>query len=265
MTDQRLPISVCMIAGNEANRIRRALDSVTGWTSEIIVATDDKTTDGTEQIAESCGAKVFREPWKGHATHRNFASEKATQPWLLALDADEEISPALRDEIIQTVSRADTNPKFAAYSFPRCTLFCGRWIRHGDWYPDRKVRFWRRDQAHWAGDHLHEKLLVQGAIGRLQRELLHYSMDNLDHYTRKTISVSNLFVRQKLERGLRSSLPEMWIRPWWRFVRSYFLRLGFLDGWQGYAIARMIAFETFLRYAKVREAQLQKLKNESRS
>jgi glycosyltransferase involved in cell wall biosynthesis len=265
VTDQRLPISVCMIAGNEANRIRRALDSVFGWTGEIIVVTDDKTTDGTEHIAESCGATVFREPWKGHAAHRNFASEKATQPWLLALDADEEVSPALRDEIIQTVSRADTNPKFAAYNFPRCTLFCGRWIRHGDWYPDRKVRLWRRNQAHWAGDHLHEKLLVQGVIGRLRGDLLHYSMDSLDHFTRKSIMVSDLFVRQKLKHDLQSSLLEMWIRPWWRFVRSYFLRLGFLDGWQGYAIARMIAFETFLRYAKVREAQLQKLKNESRS
>jgi glycosyltransferase involved in cell wall biosynthesis len=253
-----------MIAGNEASRIRRALDSVAEWVAEIIVVTDDKTTDGTEQIAESYGAKVFCESWKGHAAHRNLASEKATQSWLLALDADEEISPALRDEIIQTIPRAEINSKFAAYSFPRCTLFCGRWIRHGDWYPDRKVRFWRRGHAHWAGDHLHEKLLVQGPIGRLQNELRHYSMDNLDHFTRKTITVSNLFLREKLERGSRSSFLEMWIRPWWRFVRSYFLRLGFLDGWQGYAIARMIAFETFLRYAKVREARLSQTKSANR-
>jgi glycosyltransferase involved in cell wall biosynthesis len=265
VTDQCPPISVCMIAGNEAQRIRRALDSVAGWVGEIIVATDEKTTDGTEQIAGSFGAKIFREPWKGHAAHRNFVSDKAAQPWILALDADEEIPPALRDEIIQAISRAEINSKFAAYSFPRCTLFCGRWIRHGDWYPDRKVRLWQRGQARWSNVQLHEKLLVEGAVGWLENDLLHYSMDDLDHFTRKSLMVSNLFVREKLERYSQSNTLEMWIRPWWRFTRGYFLRLGFLDGWQGYAIARMIAFETFLRYAKLREAQAQKKQGDSRS
>lgn len=254
-----------MIVGNEAARIRRALESVSGWTSEIIVATDEKTTDGTEQIAESFGAKIFRQPWKGHAAHRNFASEKATQPWILALDADEEIPPALRDEIIQAISRADEKLKFAAYSFPRCTLFCGRWIRHGDWYPDRKMRLWRRDQARWSDTLLHEKLLVQGQIGQLKNDLLHYSMDDFDHFARKSLMVSNLFVREKLDHHSQSNVVEIWIRPWWRFMRGYFLRLGFLDGWQGYAIARMIAFETFLRYAKLHEAQAQKEQGGSRS
>jgi glycosyltransferase involved in cell wall biosynthesis len=262
--NQSLPISVCLIAGNEAARIRRALDSVSGWTSEIIVATDDNVTDGTEQIAESYGAKVFREPWKGHAAHRNFASEKAIQPWLLGLDADEEVSPALRDEIIQTITLTSTNPAYAAYNFPRCTLYCGRWIRHGDWYPDRKVRLWRRGAAHWVGGSLHEKLVVQGAIGKLRGDLLHYSMENLDHHTRKSITVSNLFLNRERERHRRANLFELWFRPWWRFMRGYVLRLGFLDGWQGYVIARMVAFETFLRYAKVHEAQLLQAENANR-
>ena len=253
--NQPLPISVCLIAGNEAQRIHRALDSVSGWTSEIIVVTDDKTTDGTEQIAESCGAKVFREPWKDHATHRNFASGKAAQPWLLGLDADEVVSPKLRAEIQKLFAEPEKLARFAAFSFPRCTLYCGRWIRHGDWYPDRKIRLWRRGQALWVGGSLHEKLVVQGAIGRLRGDLLHYSMENLDHHTRKSITVSNLFLNRELERQRRANLFELCFRPWWRFVRGYFLRLGFLDGWQGYVIARMVAFETFLRYAKVRETQ----------
>ena len=260
---QYLPISVCLIAGNEAHRIRRALDSVSGWVAEIIVATDDKTTDGMDKIAESYGAKVFRQPWKGHTAHRNFASEKATQPWLLGLDADEVISPALREEIIAALTNSKTNSPPAAYSFPRCTLYCGRWIRHGDWYPDRKVRLWRRGHAHWAGGSLHEKLIVQGAIGKLRGDLLHYSMENLDHHTRKSITVSNLFLNRELERRRRVNLFELWFRPWWRFVRGYVLRLGFLDGWQGYVIARMVAFETFLRYAKVHEAQPDQAKDSS--
>ena len=262
--NQLLPISVCIIAGNEAARIRRTLDSVAGWVAEIIVVTDDKVTDGTDKIAGACGAKVFCQPWKDHAAHRNFASEQATQPWLLGLDADEVVSPKLRVEIISALTQSKANTLPAAYSFPRCTFFCGRWIRHGDWYPDRKVRLWQRGQAHWGGGHLHEKLIVNGRIESLRGDLMHYSMDSLDHFTRKSITVSNLFVRQKLERGQPASSLEMWVRPWWRFVRGYFLRLGFLDGWQGYAIARMVAFETFLRYAKVREAQLSQVENTSR-
>ncbi|MBU6409754.1 MAG: glycosyltransferase family 2 protein [Verrucomicrobia bacterium] len=251
---ERLPISVCMIAGNEARRIRRALESVAGWTSEIVVVIDDKVTDGTGKIAESYGAKVFSQPWNGHSAHRNFAAEQATQSWLLGLDADEEVSHKLRGEIISAVARLETDSP-DAYSFPRCTLFCGRWIRHGDWYPDRKVRLWRRGRAKWSGA-LHEKLVVEGRVEKLRGDLLHYSMDSLDHFTRKSIMVSGLFVRQKLEQGAPPGALEMWLRPWWRFVRGFVFRLGFLDGWQGYAIARMVAFETFLRYAKLREARL---------
>jgi glycosyltransferase involved in cell wall biosynthesis len=255
----RLPLSVCIIAGNEAQRIRRALESVADWAGEIVVATDNSVTDGTGDIARSYGAKVICEPWQGHASHRNLAAEKATQPWLLALDADEAVSPALRDEIIHavTVDPPQANSKYAAYSFPRCTFYCGRWIRHGDWYPDRKVRLWQRGRGLWQGSP-HENLVVQGQIGHLRCELLHYSMDSLEHQTRKTITSTDYFIRQCEARGRKVSLADLAFRPWWRFVRGYFLRLGFLDGWQGYAIAWMTAFYTFLRYARVRESQLPK-------
>ncbi len=154
-----------MIAGNEAHRIRRALDSVAGWTGEIIVVTDHNVTDGTGEIAASYGAKVFCEPWQGHAAHRNFASGNATQPWLLAIDADEVVSPALRDEIVRLFELNKFNPPCAAYRFPRCTFYHGRWIRHGDWYPDRKARLWQRGRGRWAGS-LHEKLMVEGRVER---------------------------------------------------------------------------------------------------
>jgi glycosyltransferase involved in cell wall biosynthesis len=244
-----------MIAGNEAHRIRRALESVAGWTSEIIVVVNDDVADGTDRIAASYGAKVFREPWKGHVAQKNSAVQKAACDWVLGLDADEEVSAALRDEIIRTIIRARPNPAYAAYNFPRCTFYCGRWIRHGDWYPDRKVRLCRRGHAEWSGVDPHDAMVVNGRVGRLKHDLLHYSMENLEHHARKTNAYSNAFARWHGEPGRHVSLVEMWFRPWWRFVRCYFLRLGFLDGWQGYVIARMIAFETFLRYAKVHEAQ----------
>ncbi len=254
---QPLPISVCMIAGNEAHRIRRALDSVAGWTSEIIVVLNQDVDDGTDKIAESFGAKVFREPWKGYGPQKNSAVDKATQPWLLGLDADEVVSPELRDEISRVFALEKT-ADCTAFSFPRCTFYCGRWIRHGDWYPDRKVRLWRRGHGSWSNTQLHETLLVEGQVGRLRNDLLHYSMESLAHQTRKTLSSADHFVQEYEKRGRGVSMIDLAIRPWWRFVRAYFLKLGFLDGWQGYAIAWMTAFYTFLRYARVREAQMQK-------
>jgi len=254
---QSLPISVCLIAGNEAHRIRRTLESVAGWTSEIIVVLNDDVNDGTDQIAETFGAKVFREPWQGHIAQKNSAAEKTSGDWLFSLDADEVVSPELREEIHDLFSSPEKLAPFNSFSLPRCSFYLGRWIRYGDWYPDRKIRLWRRQVGTWGGANPHDELLVQGAVGRLHADLLHYSMDSLNHHVRKSIAYSDTFALQQTECGRDVGTLQLWFRPCWRFVRSYFLRLGFLDGWQGYVIARMVAFETFLRYAKVRAAQAQ--------
>jgi glycosyltransferase involved in cell wall biosynthesis len=250
---EQQPISVCMISGPESRRIRRALESVAGWTTEIIVVLNEEVADGTDQIAHEFGAKVYRERWKGYVPQKNSAAEKASQPWLLGLDADEVVSPGLQREIADAIAAEARCPRHAAYSFPRCTFFAGKWIRHGDWYPDRKVLLWRRGHARWAGVEPHAALEVSGSVGRLKHDLQHYSMENLDHFVRKSIDYSDYFVRHAAAMGLQASCLDIWGRSLWRFVRSYFLRLGFLDGWQGYCIARMTAFQTFLRYAKLRE------------
>lgn len=255
MTDQRLPISICMIAGNEAARIRRALESVAGWTSEIIVVLNDDVADNTDKIAESFGAKIFRESWKGFVAQKNSSAQKAAQEWILGLDADEVVSPELRSEIQKLFSEPEKLKNFNAFSFPRRSFYCGRWIRHGDWYPDRKIRLWRRDHARWGGTDPHDAVIVNGRIGKLKSDLLHFSMENLKHHVRKAMIYSDIFAQQNLERGKSAGAFSLWFRPRWRFIRGYFLRLGFLDGWQGYVIARVTAFETFLRYAKLREAR----------
>jgi glycosyltransferase involved in cell wall biosynthesis len=252
---RKLPVSICIIAGNESARIRRALESVAGWAQEIIVVLNDDVNDGTDKIAESFGAKIFRESWKGHVAQKNSAAQKAAQEWILGLDADEVVSAELYGEIENLLSEPEKLKSFAAFSFPRCTFYCGHWIRHGDWYPDRKVRLWRRGDAQWGGIDPHDAVLVNGRVGKLKNDLLHYSMEDLNHHVRKIISYSDIFARQKLETGQNVSGLTLWFRPWWRFVRGYFLRLGFLDGWQGFAIARLVAMETFLRYAKIREAR----------
>ncbi|MGA2244865.1 MAG: glycosyltransferase family 2 protein [Verrucomicrobiota bacterium] len=248
----KLPISVCIVAGNEAHRIRATLDSVKDWTCEIVLAIDDHVTDGTDTIGSAWGAKLVSQPWKGHAAHRNFAADHATQPWLLAIDADEVVSGKLRDEIIAIFQghRGDALP--AAYSFPRLSFFAGRWIRHGDWYPDRKVRLWRKTAGQWEGDP-HEKLVLKGDVVRLRGDLFHYSNENIDQMLGKIEVVSSLFVRQCEFRGRAVGWTDLAVRPFWKFFRAYFIRRGFLDGWPGYFIAWVNAFSTVARYAKVIE------------
>jgi len=251
----KLPISVCIVSGAEAHRIGRALESVAGWVSEIIVVVDDRTQDGTEKVVEEFGGKVFREPWKGFIGQKNSATEKASQPWLLGLDADEAVSARLRTELHQLFQ--DNPDRSNAYSMPRCSFYLGRWIRHGDWYPDRCTRLWRRGHGCWAGEEPHACPEVEPPVGRLKGDLLHYTMESYERQIAKTVAYADDFVNTCRANGRRISALDLWFRPTFRFLRSYLFRLGFLDGWQGYSIAWMTAFYTFLRYAKAKAAQVE--------
>jgi len=244
-----------MISGAEAGRIGRALESVADWTSELIVVLNEEVRDGTEEIARRHGAKVFREPWKGHIAQKNSAAEKAAGEWLFGLDADETVSPGLRAEIESALARPTLNERVAAFSFPRVSWFCGRWIRHGDWYPDRQTRLWRRGRACWGGIDPHDKLMVDGAVGKLRGELHHFSAESINRRLQKIIPFSDEFVRQHSDAGRRPGPFDLVGRPWWRFLRAYVIRRGFLDGWQGYYIASHTAFATLARYAKLCEAR----------
>lgn len=250
---KKLPISVCIISGAEVRRIGRALESVAGWTQETIVVLNEEVQDGTEELAARAGASVSREPWKGFVGQKNSAQTKASQPWILGLDADEVVSPSLREELFRLF---DASPETrAAYSLPRCTYYFGRWIRHGDWYPDRCVRLWQRGRAQWVGVDPHARLEVQGETGRLRHDLLHYTTETLNYQITKTVAYADDFARHSVQTGKKIRFADLLVRPAWRFVRGYFFKLGFLDGWQGYTIAWLTAFYTFLRYARAREGQ----------
>ena len=244
-----------MISGAEASRIDRALKSVSGWVGEIIVVVNAEVTDGTDEIARAHGAKIFREPWRGFIAQKNCAADRATNPWLLNLDADEVVSHALADEIAITVS--GNGSAHAAYEFPRCTFYCGRWIRHGDWYPDRVCRLWKRGTANWGGEEPHARLEVRGEVGRLRSDLLHYSNESIARQLAKVSPYHEEFVKRRLASGRSAGAFEFTVRPGWRFVRAYLLRLGFLDGWQGFYIAALSSFSTLTRFALVREAREQ--------
>lgn len=249
-----LPISVCTISGPEAGRIARALDSVAGWASEMIVVLNEEVQDGTEEIAKRHGATVYREPWKGYIGQKNSAAEKAACPWIMDLDADEAVSPDLRDEIGAVLGNG-RDGGIAAFNVPRLSWYCGRWIRHGDWYPDRQTRLWRRGQAKWGGVDPHAILKVSGRVQKLKGDLHHFSRESINVHLQKIAPFSDEFVRQHAN-DPAPGLVTMAARPLWRFVRAYFLRLGFLDGWPGYYIAAHNAFGTLVRYAKLREARL---------
>src|ERR1041385_2562738 len=248
-----LPISVCMISGAEAHRIGRALESVAGWTCELVVVLNDDIRDGTEEIVRQYGGKVYREPWKGFRNQKNSSAQKANQEWILNLDADEAVSAELRDEL-KRLFASEQLKQFVAFSFPRLSWYCGRWIRHGDWYPDRCTRLWRAGKAEWAGGDVHENLKVNGAIGKLTCDLHHYSRESINAHLKKIIPFSDEFVRQQAGTGRKPGCISLAVRPLWRFVRAYFFRLGLLDGWPGYYIACHTAFSTMVRYAKLREA-----------
>jgi glycosyltransferase involved in cell wall biosynthesis len=255
----KLPVSVCIIAGAEAGRIGRVLQSVSGRAEEVIVVLNEGVNDGTEALCAAQGAKIYREPWKGFVGQKNSVAEKASCPWILSLDADEEVSPALWREIATVLDDTNENQPCAAFDFPRCSFYCGRWIRHGDWYPDRVVRLWRKGSAAWTGIGIHERLEVKGTVGHLRSDLLHYSNPSINWQLDKICRYADPFVRHCLEAGRQVGWLDLTARPAWKFIRAYFFRLGFLDGWQGLYIAALNSFSTLTRYALVREAAERKL------
>lgn len=245
-----LPIAVSMTARNEVRNLTRSLGSVRNWVQEIVVVVND-CTDGTEDIARTFGARVIEHPWEGYRDQKRFALSQVTAPWVLALDADEEVSDALREEI-QRFFQGD-HERYAGAMFPRKVWFMGRWITHGDWYPDWSLRLFRNGRGQWEGSPEHDKIVLQGECRRLRGDLLHYSNPTLLSHVDKIGVFSDYFLQRQIAQGRRWSAFETVFRPWWRFFRAYVLRRGFLDGYPGYYIAKATAFATLVRYSRLYE------------
>ncbi len=249
-----LPLSVVIVAKNEAERLPRCLRSVQGWTAEQIVVLND-TTDASEAVARRLGARVEHQPWRGYRDTKNAALDLARHGWILSLDADEEVSPALRAAIAAFLARPDRDA-FAGARFPRKVRFMERWITHGDWYPDLSLRLFQRTRARWGGDAIvHEKIAADGPVATLSGDLHHYSFPTLASHVGKMIPFADLYVKQQQAKGRTFSLPGAVLRPAWRFFRAYILRRGFLDGFPGYYIAVATAFGAFVRHARHYESE----------
>ncbi len=244
-----MEISVVIITYNEEQRLEVALQSVHDIASEIIVV-DSFSTDKTIDIAHKYTDRVYRRKWTNFADQKNFANSKASFPWILSLDGDEALSPELQKEII---ALKDQNPEVTAFSMPRQVFYLGRWIRHSGWFPDRKARLFRKEKAHWEGEYVHERLVLEGSVQKLRGVLYHFSYRDIRDHLERINKFSDLGAQKLYAQGKKCQWPHLFFLPFFRFFKSYIWRAGYLDGFAGLVIAVLHGFAVFIRYAKLRE------------
>ena len=243
-------VSVTIITLNEADHISAAIDSAS-WADEVVVV-DSGSTDDTVAIARAKGARIDTRGWTGYVDQKNFAAGLAAHDWILSLDADERITPALAAEIRALLI---SEPPARGYRVPRVTHHLGRWIRTTDFYPDFQTRLYDRRAARWKGQYVHESVIVEGGAGQLAHELQHYSYRDLgDHLTRIN-HYTTLAARQMHESGRRAGSLDLLVHPPAAFLRNYILRRGFLDGTAGLTLSIVNAYSVFLKFAKLWELQ----------
>ena len=243
-----LPLSLVVITRDAASELAECLASA-DFAAEALVV-DSGSRDDTVQIAERSGARVIAHEWLGFGAQKQFAVERAAHDWVLCLDADERVSPALAAAI--RAAFAGGEPAAFAYAIARRNRFLGRWLRHGEGYPDWTVRLFDRRRAHWSDDAVHERVVTAGAPARLAGDLMHASAESLDAYIAKQNRYTTLQAAAIHARGGHASFARLALAPVSRFLRFYVLKLGFLDGAAGFAHIAIGAFASFLKYAKLR-------------
>ena len=243
-------LSVTIITRNEAADISEALASV-AFADEVVVV-DSHSTDDTVAIARRHTGRVVVRDWSGYIGQKNYAASIASHDWILSLDADERVTPALADEM---TARLAGEPREAAYRIPRVTWHLGRWIRTTDWYPDHQLRLYDRRSAQWTGRYVHEGVTVRGAIGQLHGELQHYAYRDIADHLETINRYTTLAAKQLHEDGRRAGLLQLAGHPPLAFLRNYLAHGGIRDGVPGFIISSMNAYYVFLKFAKLRELQ----------
>jgi len=251
MPTDRQPLSAVIVTLNEASRLEACLRSV-AFCDEIVVV-DSGSSDGTRELAQRLGARVIEEPWRGYGAQKQFAVEQAANDWVLCVDADERVSECLRELIVTALAA----PGAQAFRFARCNRFLGRYLRHGEGYPDWSLRLFNRRHAHWSLDPVHEKVIADGEAATLPGDLLHDSAETLESYLAKQNRYTTLAAEDALARGKRASAGHLVLSPLLRFIKFYFLRLGFLDGLPGLIHILIGCNNSFAKYAKMQQLQRQ--------
>lgn len=243
-------LSVVIITLNEERNLGRCLESVRSLADEILVV-DSCSADRTAEIARSFGARIIEQPFLGHIEQKNFAADHATHNWVLSLDADEALSPELEDSI----RKALANPAVDAYKMNRLTNYCGKWVRHSGWYPDRKARLWDRRKGRWGGQNPHDKWELSSGTdyGKLRGDLLHYSYYTLSEHLKQIEKFTEIAARASVREGKDCSVFKVVFGGCWKFIHSYIIKLGFLDGYTGFLVCSFSAYSSFAKYAKIRQ------------
>lgn len=250
-TMSSIPLSVVIITFNESGRILQCLESVRTIADEIIVL-DSLSTDDTCSLAATAGASVYSQAFKGYGIQKNDAVRLASHTWVLSLDADEVLTPELAAEILAFKNGV---PQADAYTIPRLNNYLGKWLHHGGWYPDAKIRLFNRTKGSWKTLSVHEfwEPLPGAVTGKFTHDMLHYTMATFQQQLLKIEKYTELSARYAVQRGKKVSLLKALLVPHWTFFQRFVLRAGFLDGYEGYLMCKMAAIEKWLKYHKTRK------------
>lgn len=251
-------ISVVIITFNEEKNIERCLNSIKAVADEIVVV-DSFSTDRTKEICQGYGVRFLEHKFDGHIEQKNWAMQQASNKHILSLDADEALSEKLKSDLL----KVKQDWKFGGYSFNRLTNYCGTWIRHGGWYPDRKLRLWDSSLGEWGGVNPHDKVVLvnKSAVKHIDADLLHYSFYSVEEHLRQIDYFTDISSKQAVVNGVKSTAITILAAPIFKFLRDYFFKLGFLDGYHGYVVAKNSAYAKWLKYSKTRN--LRRAQNKS--
>ena len=243
-------ISAAIITCNEEDKIARALESLEEVADEIVVV-DSGSRDRTLEICREHGAIVNYNEWPGYREQKQLATNLTRFEWVLSLDADEEVSRELRDEILEWKSGPETEAD--GYYIPRMTRLMGRWIRHTTWYPDWQLRLFRKDRGEWQGLNIHESFVTEGKVSRMSGHILHYTYSDVSEYLVQLEKFTNLAAEDYLARGKKTGFFRLLFSPPAVFLKNYLLKAGFLDGKAGFVASWFSAVSTFFKILKTEE------------
>ena len=240
-------VSVIIITNNEEKNIARCLESVR-WADETVIV-DSFSTDRTTEICRRFTDKVFQKEWLGYGLQKNYCASNARNKWVLNIDADEVISPECAEAIQKLLLG---NPKFPIYRFPRKNYFSDRWVQYAGWYPDLISRLYDKNLIAFSESIVHERLMPNNNAGIISHAILHYSFKGMDDYIKRQNIYSTLYAEQKIKINWKANWTHLYLRPIWVFLKTYFLRQGFREGFLGVFLSVSMAFYTYLKYAKTR-------------
>jgi glycosyltransferase involved in cell wall biosynthesis len=246
-----ISLSVVVITYNEERNIARCLESVRNFADEIVVV-DSFSTDKTAEISKTYGAKIVQHKFEGHIEQKNFALSQCSFPVVLSLDADE----ALSEELQKSVISVKSDWQYDGYEMSRLTNYCGAWIRHGSWYPDRKLRLFEAGKGKWVGNNPHDRFEITGEggkVGRLNGDILHYSYYSISDHLKQIDYFTEISARNLFETGRKPSLLKFLISPVFKFVRDFIFKCGWLDGYYGFIIGVLSSYAVFIKYIKLKE------------